>query len=119
MVSKLASQIPKYLTLPCSTRRDIAPNVSSIGTLGSTRCWKYKSITSVFRRFRLFSHASITYSGRPSTGVCGLIIPKFPNLVARITLSLFPASAFANNSSLSPLPYASELSRKVHPASID
>ena len=26
-------------TLPTSTRRDMAPTVSSIGTLGSTRCW--------------------------------------------------------------------------------
>ena len=36
------------------------------------------------------------------------------NLITR-----YPTSAFANNSSLSPLPYASELSRNVHPASID
>ena len=40
MVSGLASLRPIARTLPAFTRSAIAPTVSSIGTAGSTRCWK-------------------------------------------------------------------------------
>ena len=39
IVAGLASESPSARTLPTSTRRFIAPTVSSIGTLRSTRCW--------------------------------------------------------------------------------
>ena len=39
MVSAAASDMPKCLTLPASTRSLTAPAISSIGTSGLTRCW--------------------------------------------------------------------------------
>ena len=39
IVSGCASLMPSARTLPCSTSFAMAPNVSSTGTVGSTRCW--------------------------------------------------------------------------------
>ena len=39
IVSGEASESPRWRTLPCSTSSFIAPTVSSIGTVLSTRCW--------------------------------------------------------------------------------
>ena len=39
MVAALASESPRWVTLPASTSSFIAPTVSSIGTDWSTRCW--------------------------------------------------------------------------------
>ena len=39
MVAGEASERPKYLILPALTRSAMAPTVSSMGVLGSTRCW--------------------------------------------------------------------------------
>jgi len=38
-VAGAASESPRKRALPCWTSFAIAPTVSSIGTLGSTRCW--------------------------------------------------------------------------------
>ena len=39
IVSATASESPRCRTLPASTSSAIAPTVSSIGTVWSTRCW--------------------------------------------------------------------------------
>jgi hypothetical protein len=38
-VAGAASEIPRCLTFPAATNSAIAPQVSSTGTVASTRCW--------------------------------------------------------------------------------
>jgi hypothetical protein len=62
----VTSDSPRYRALPAATASAIAPQVSSIGTCGSTRCSWYRSTWSVPRRHRLSSIDLRTCSGRPS-----------------------------------------------------
>ena len=64
MVADAASDRPKYPTFPALTKSSIAPTVSSIRTVGSTRCRYYKTMRSTFDR-RSEAPASRTYSGVP------------------------------------------------------
>ena len=57
---------PEVPTLPASTSSFTAPATSSIGTLGSTRCWYSRSIVSVLSRLSEASTPRLIVSGRLS-----------------------------------------------------
>src|SRR6185503_2863013 len=79
-VSTLGSDMPKCLTLPSAIRSRTVPATSSIGTLGSTRCWYNRSMTSIPSRFSDPSAALRMVSG-------WLLRPVF-DLVAYVAQSL-------------------------------
>ncbi len=88
-VVPLASDSPRWRTLPARTNSAMVPMTSSIGTFGSTRCWYGRSIRSVLSRLRDCSTTSRTCSGRLSSRQpepVAWVRPK-PNLVASTTLS--------------------------------
>ena len=113
-----ASERPIARTLPRSTSFAIAPTVSSIGTLGSTRCCEKRSISSTPSRLRLASHAWRTYSGRPLMPLGFPSMRTMPNFVVTSTWLRRPPIARPNSSSLWPQPYMSDESRKLMPRSI-
>ena len=100
MEAALASERPKCRTLPSRMRSFTVPATSSMGTLGSTRCWYSRSMWSVRRRRREPSTARRMWSGRLLRAVGRPSSTPKPNLVAMTTLSRTGASASPTHSSL-------------------
>ena len=99
--SAVTSLNPRWFTIPCCTSSTMAPTVSSMGTVGSTRCRNNRSICSTSRRLRLSSTAGRTASGDAYTPGSPT---RRPNFVAIRTSSRRPAMARPTRISLRPPP---------------
>ncbi|MOA34747.1 hypothetical protein D3C78_1561450 [compost metagenome] len=77
IVSAPTSQRPKCFTFPSAMRSFTVPATSSIGILGSKRCWYSNSITSIFKRFSDASTISRMRSGL-LFGCAGISFILFP-----------------------------------------
>ena len=121
IVSGAASLRPMWRTLPSFTSSPIAPTVSSIGRLKSTRCRYQRSTWSVPSRFSEPSSARRAFSADPSStrlvGSSFVGSKRMPNLVAITQSSRRPEIALPTSSSFLYGPYISAVSRKLQPSS--